>query len=410
MSSPTGIIGFSPSTPAAPSGRVNVRPQTDSSFPIQHFSFNMPNIGGVQSIATSTATISQANQGNAIIFSASSTAVSISNPTDANFYCWLFNNGAGNVTLTPASGQINGGSSLAMMPGADGILFWDGTNWWILLAGGPGTSLSLETNGTLNSTQTLLNLTGSAGISVSESAGTVTISGVGIGGASPSSRRWAYGASAAGGDLSTAAGHWVGDSGQNVSGSSSIVTPTGSSTYPCPVTALVTGSVSGNNALLISNSANTTTGWVQTGKNMLFMCYLAVSAITSVRIRIGVGMTNNATTWLNTDTITSVVFAAFRFSTNVPDTNWQCETGDGSAETVDDSGIAVTAATLYKLQIQFNDATPNVVFSINGTVVQTHTTHLPGANKALAFLTGLQTLTAAARTLNTSWIYEEADN
>lgn len=46
----------------------------------------------------------------------------------------------------------------------------------------PGTTVTLEHNGTANSTQTLLNLTGTGGVVVSEAAGTVTINGSGSGG------------------------------------------------------------------------------------------------------------------------------------------------------------------------------------------------------------------------------------
>ena len=40
MPTPTGIIAFSPSTPAAPTGSKNVTPQTDGGSPLQKFSFN----------------------------------------------------------------------------------------------------------------------------------------------------------------------------------------------------------------------------------------------------------------------------------------------------------------------------------------------------------------------------------
>ena len=138
------------------------------------------------------------------------------------------------------------------------------------------------------------------------------------------------------------------------------------------------------------------------------------SAITSIRIRCGVGNTGTIATWITADTITTVPYAAFRFSTNASDMNWMCEWGTGSAATVVSSGVAVAAATAYTLQIKFNDSVPNIVFSINGSVVYTATTGLPSsstsAGVAYSHLEAVETLTAATRNLSVGWIYEEADN
>ena len=145
---------------------------------------------------------------------------------------------------------------------------------------------------------------------------------------------------------------------------------------------------------------------------MLYVARVAPgAAITSVRIRCGVGYTAAISTWLGNDTLSSIKYAAFRFSTNAGDTDWMCETGNGTSVNVASSGVAVVASTMYTLQIKFNDSVPNVVFTINGAVVYTSTTDLPGTSGcAFAHLEGLATLTAATRALNVAWIYEESDN
>jgi hypothetical protein len=131
---------------------------------------------------------------------------------------------------------------------------------------------------------------------------------------------------------------------------------------------------------------------------------------TSIRFRVGMGDPGNLGAWLASDTLTSNNYAAFRFSTSAGDTHFKCETGDGSAVTVTDSGFTPVVNTLYLLKIKFNDAVPNVVFSINGTAVCTNTTHLPLASRNLRYFSGFSPLTSVTTTMHIVWIYEESDN
>lgn len=85
----------------------------------------------------------------------------------------------------------------------------------------------------------------------------------------------------------------------------------------------------------------------------------------------------------NGSPLTSVNFAAFRYSTTQGDSNFQCLTCDGSAITIADSGIAADT-NAHKFLIVFDDTTPAVKFYIDGALVATNTTHLPSANKNLA--------------------------
>lgn len=85
----------------------------------------------------------------------------------------------------------------------------------------------------------------------------------------------------------------------------------------------------------------------------------------------------------NGSPLTTVDFAAFRFSTTQGDSNWQCLTCDGSTITTANSGVAADTSP-HKFLIIFDDTTPAVKFYIDGTLVATITTHLPRASKNLA--------------------------
>lgn len=73
-----------------------------------------------------------------------------------------------------------------------------------------------------------------------------------------------------------------------------------------------------------------------------------------------------------------VKYAGFRFSTSQGDTDWQCVTSDGSSTTVTSSGIAADA-NVHTFLIVFNDSAPSVEFYIDGSLVATNTTHLPAS-------------------------------
>jgi hypothetical protein len=147
-----------------------------------------------------------------------------------------------------------------------------------------------------------------------------------------------------------------------------------------------------------------------TGSNLLMTQKAGISQNTSIRFRAGFGDAGNLGSWLGADTLTTSNYAAFRFSTSASDAHFKCETGDGAAVTVGDSGITPVVNTLYLLTVQFNDAVPNVVFSINGTVVCTNTTHLPTASTSLRYFSGISPITAVSTTELLSWIYIESDN
>jgi hypothetical protein len=119
------------------------------------------------------------------------------------------------------------------------------------------------------------------------------------------------------------------------------------------------------------------------------------AAITSFRTWIGhvsAGLSTKATP-------TTEHCAAFRYSTDVDGTAfWRCVTHDGGATpTVTTTTAAIATNTAYTLRIVH--ATGEVRFYVNGTLVATHTTTLPGATTALNGSCTAVTLTAATRAM-----------
>ena len=137
-----------------------------------------PTIGFVNDQTGATAyTTQQSDYGNEIVFnSASPIAVTLNTQGTSPgiqlpWYTYISNQGSGTATLTPASGTINGGASLGVPGGSFGILFFDGTNFELLIpvSGGSGVTQLLA----------------GAGIALSPTGGTgaVTVSASGSGGA-----------------------------------------------------------------------------------------------------------------------------------------------------------------------------------------------------------------------------------
>lgn len=69
----------------------------------------------------------------------------------------------------------------------------------------------------------------------------------------------------------------------------------------------------------------------------------------------------------------------FRYIHSTYSGRWQTVTRSNSVETVNDSGVAVVAATWQKLMIKVDALGSNAYFYINDTLVQTHTTNIPTA-------------------------------
>lgn len=149
-------------TPAAPSGAVNVKHQMDSSTP-QNLSAYVPaatsSTAGVIQLDSSSSTAKYLNGSGAWTFplggvnlqsgtsytistsdafklvrfnNVAAIAATLPNPltTQLNFFVVVENFGSGALTLTPATGQIDGSATLQVGSGQGVILYSDGTNYY----------------------------------------------------------------------------------------------------------------------------------------------------------------------------------------------------------------------------------------------------------------------------------------
>lgn len=69
-----------------------------------------------------------------VLSDASAIAVTLSTMSPP-WFCFMLNEGAGTVTVTPATGTINGNATLTLTTGQGAICFFDGTNWWAVTSG-----------------------------------------------------------------------------------------------------------------------------------------------------------------------------------------------------------------------------------------------------------------------------------
>lgn len=76
-------------------------------------------------------------------------------------------------------------------------------------------------------------------------------------------------------------------------------------------------------------------------------------------------------------------FMGFRFSTDAADAGWVAATKDGTTIKTTATGVAVTADTKYRFKIVADSVGSSVKFYIDGNLVATHTTNLPGSTTTL---------------------------
>jgi hypothetical protein len=107
---------------------------------------------------------------------------------------------------------------------------------------------------------------------------------------------------------------------------------------------------------------------------------------------------------LDTPHTSSLSAAGFRFSTSASDgTTWRAVTSNGTATTVTDTGVTITAGTAYRMSV-VDDGTATV-FGINGAVVATHDTNRPADATLMRQGCGVITLEAAAKSCAMGWMF-----
>lgn len=159
-------MNLNDSTPAAPTGRKNVKWQCDHLLRPANVSAYVDD-GGVNGQTGTSYTIVEGDN-RKLVYLNNASAVAVAVDPSANlgsaFFCWLENLGAGTVTLTPnATETIDGAASLTLGQNEGIMLFSDGSN--LFTSRGKGGSGSFTASGDLSGTsssQTVVGLQGKA--------------------------------------------------------------------------------------------------------------------------------------------------------------------------------------------------------------------------------------------------------
>lgn len=91
-------------------------------------------------------------------------------------------------------------------------------------------------------------------------------------------------------------------------------------------------------------------------------------------------------------------YAAFRFSTDASDVNWQAVTKDNTTQGITDTGKAFDTA-VHALEVIVDNDNSKVYFLIDDALVATRTANLPGTGLALRYVCGLETREAVAKNI-----------
>lgn len=124
----------------------------------------------------------------------------------------------------------------------------------------------------------------------------------------------------------------------------------------------------------------------------------AAGDITSCRIWVGLG---GAIATMNGSSTPNTAYACFRYDPSIDTgTKWRAVVGTATASlTVVDTGVTIAADTAYLMAIRFTAAA--VTFYINGVLVATISTTLPG--NTIAFVPQVQITTTAVGAKNIRW-------
>ncbi len=112
-------------------------------------------------------------------------------------------------------------------------------------------------------------------------------------------------------------------------------------------------------------------------------------------MRAWIGFTDTAPQ--SSDDPASAHLAMFRYSTGASDGDWMACVKDGSTLNAQSTGVAVATDTMYLFRIETDDS--EVRFYIDGSLVYTHTSNLPGIDNSMGANVSLTQLAASARSI-----------
>lgn len=147
---------------------------------------------------------------------------------------------------------------------------------------------------------------------------------------------------------------------------------------------------------------SSTTSFRMFSLNMKSLWYMNLNQVTGIRAWVGFTNQTGANMFLAAD-LPAVVFVGFRFSTSVPDTNWQAVVSNGTSQTVVNTGIAPSTTLPRLLHVEWSKGGGEIRFKINGTTVATISTNLPTADTAMRNIYGVKNLVGgvgSARSFN----------
>lgn len=119
------------------------------------------------------------------------------------------------------------------------------------------------------------------------------------------------------------------------------------------------------------------------GQNIEFQEYGQLTNITAASTCVVIQVNNLNNQLQSCSTLGSLqTEAGFLFGGTLGVTNWQCITASSTTRAAVNSGVAADL-NAHLWDIKFNDAVPNVVFSIDGTPVCTVTTPIPASGSVM---------------------------
>lgn len=112
--------------------------------------------GGLSLTGAASKSVSYASASTDTVLEATASGITFTLTTTGSQVLFLVNSSAGNVTLIPSSGTLDGFSSVTLSAASSSIVWCDGTNWWTLGSSGMSGGGTFIVRGTLSATGALV--------------------------------------------------------------------------------------------------------------------------------------------------------------------------------------------------------------------------------------------------------------